>query len=477
MNFNKQINFLRFLTTRLPVSIIQNCILMPLYRKLGPEEVLESVLYFINNSRHLKSPHHTNLYVHVPFCKESCYYCHCSRCVLKDPGDIIKYRDSLIKQMEFYSPFFKDITMSSLYFGGGTPSLLDTDTLNDIFEAIFRNFRFRKKTQINFEAHPSSLTLDKIKLLKHYGVNRISLGVQALDKTVLKEINRVQDERMVFQVIKNIKKLNFSYINVDLIAGLPKQTTEIFIKDLKKVLAWKPDVIHITPFSDITSSLYNKINKQVSLIDIFKKREVMINKAIELLRASGYKRIGFEAYSLNRNAVCKFESLYETKSASILGLGPYANSIFFDEVTYRSIPTDHSLSKLSYVGYAIDKKYNMTKFITLNLLKGLPISDFKLIFKADIFEVFKKEINFLRSENIIKQNRRCLKYCGDWSMKSLFEYFSYTKILYSREIISRLSNKYKNRYNPEHIYSFQEDGFLKKIEDHWFSQLYYKVGL
>jgi oxygen-independent coproporphyrinogen-3 oxidase len=378
--------------------------------------------------------------------------------------------------MEFYSPFFKDITMSSLYFGGGTPSLLDTDTLNDIFEAIFRNFRFRKKTQINFEAHPSSLTLDKIKLLKHYGVNRISLGVQTLDKTVLKEINRIQDEKMVFQAIKNIQKLNFSYINVDLIAGLPKQTTEIFIKDLRKIITCKPDVIHINPLSDISFSLYYKIRGLPNMKKIFTRRKEMVATAKKILLSKGYSLIDFEAFGLTRKAK-NYQQFYSLAQAgTILGLGPYSNTILFDKVVYKALPSPRDLFKLHFYGYPINKRYNMSQFIILNLLNGFSNKKFKKIFRINITDVFKGELGFLKNNSIISNNGNFLKYCGDWKMESLFDYFSFTKIFYGQYILSELKKKYRITYNPSHKYNFRQDSFKKKMEDPFFLLTVDKAG-
>jgi len=243
MNFNKQINFLKFLTIIKPVSIIQNSFILDLYKKIPPKEILDRSASLVRKIKSGTAPGGINLYVHIPFCSELCSYCHCSKCLLTKPEQITEFQKSLIRQMEFYSCVFKDIEMSSLYFGGGTPSILSVPVLDNIFSSLHKNFRFKKNIQINFEAHPSSLPPRKIRLLKEYGVNRISLGVQALNKTVLKEINRTQDEKTVIKAIENIRKLNFTSINVDLIAGLPKQTAEIFIRDLKKIASLKPDWI------------------------------------------------------------------------------------------------------------------------------------------------------------------------------------------------------------------------------------------
>jgi hypothetical protein len=118
----------------------------------------------------------------------------------------------------------------------------------------------------------------------------------------------------------------------------------------------------------------------------------------------------------------------------------------------------------------------MSQFVILNLLGGFSSKKFSQIFKSDIFNIFKDELKFLLSNSIIRKKGSFLKYDGNWSMGSLFEYFAYTKIFYEQDILLKLKNKFSNIYNPNHVYDFHHDGFLRKIEDPFFLLALNKSG-
>ena len=430
MPYREDINFLKFHTARVPVSIIQNSILHPFYKPLTVEELQKHLRSFVQKLKKNTVPAGVNLYFHIPFCKEICYYCHCSKYLLKDQKDLAYFQEIIYGQIKFYSSFFKEIRMKSLYFGGGTPSLLEPKMMESIFTLIYKNFKFKKNFQFNFEAHPSSLTQEKIKILKKFGVNRLSLGVQALDTSVLEEINRRQTESKICQVLDNIKQAKFCHLNVDLIAGLPKQTTDVFVKDLKRIVQFKPDVIHVIPWADISTSLYLKKRSKIILSEVFCKRLEMVRAAKTILTAKGYYVDDFESYRLQAKAK-NYQQFYSLRHASsILGLGSYANTTLFDEVVYKTyFPIQKHAASLSFKGLAVDKKYNMAQFIIMNLLQGFSEKLFENIFKISMNKDFIKELRFLQKHHLITEDR-FLKYNGDWSMQSLFDYFAYTKVLY-----------------------------------------------
>ena len=479
MDFKKEINFFKFLTAQLPVSLYDNFFTDKLSKYLSTNEIQSHLTNFLLKCKHGTSPSDLNLYIHVPFCSEICNYCHCSKCLLTKLSDIKSYKNRLVQHLDLYAQQLKGYPISSLFFGGGTPSLLDIKSISEIFIHLYKNLILKKDIQINFEAHPSSLTIKKIKILKSFGVNRLSLGIQTLDKNVLKDINRTQNEAMVFHVLDKIREFRFTDINVDLIAGLPNQTIESFLKDLRKLLIFKPESIHITPFADITQSHYHTSSRRIDLSLIFKSRASMIREAKDILRTNGYKRIGFEAYSRKSHAVCQFEKLYETQGASVLGIGPYSNSILFDQIIYKTLPEDKQDSKWVFSGYPIDKKFRMAQFVILNFLgiHGISKQGFKEVFSTDISDVYKKELEFLVHSSLIKFDGKSYKYSGRRDLESLFEYFAFTKMFYGNPLNSRLKTIFRNAYKPNHHYDFKHDAVIKKLQDHWFMQLFFDMGL
>ncbi len=174
-------------------------------------------------------------YIHIPFCKKKCFYCaFVSTCNTKlETGYII----SLLKDIDVN---YKKNLLSTLYFGGGTPSLLP---INHV-EKIINKFEFEENPEITFELNPEEADIEYLKLLLELGINRVSIGIQSLNDNILKEIGRNHDANTALKAIENAKNVGFKNISVDLIYGLPNQTLNRFESDLKTIK--KMNVQHIS---------------------------------------------------------------------------------------------------------------------------------------------------------------------------------------------------------------------------------------
>lgn len=180
------------------------------------------------------------LYIHIPFCEKICDYCDFPK-LQYFRNFVISYLKVLQNELEQYDPFDLD----TIYVGGGTPTALEIDLFKHLLE-IIKPYSFGVK-EYTFEANPESLTEDKIELLREYGVNRISLGVQSTNDNLLKKINRAHSFSEVQKVVVSLKKHGFNNINVDLILGLPTATKKLLTKDLENILAL--DIQHISCYS------------------------------------------------------------------------------------------------------------------------------------------------------------------------------------------------------------------------------------
>ena len=474
-NLNKDLNFFKFLTLAHPVRLYDNEILSPLLREIKPKQIKKSINDFVKKFNNVNCKHDLNLYLHIPYCLDNCGYCHCAHSQLTRKNDLLEYEDFLIGQILEFSPLLLKVKMGSLYFGGGTPSLLSKESIRRIFEALFKHFRFKDNIQINFEAHPSSLTSDKLRILKEYGVNRLSLGVQSLDKEVLKAIGRVQNKEIVYSCIDNIRKMRIPYLNIDLIAGLPSQSIDSFLKDLKNIIKLKPEIIHVIPFSDVSSSYYYRSNK-LDIHEFVKRRHIMIYRAKQLLKDKGYKRYGFEAYQLRKGGESYQEFSYTGSAGSILGLGIFAKTNLAGEIVFESFLKRDKFESSYFLGYPITKRYTMANFIILNLIKGFTKQAFKKVFNEELFDVFGKELSFLKKEKKVIYNGDILRTREDGTLKGLFDYFCYTKVFYGDDILSKLKLIYKNKYHSFEDYNFNKY-FTKISQDHWITCLYYDMGL
>ena len=165
-----------------------------------------------------------SVYIHIPFCLKKCAYCSFLSGLKLDYASV--YVEKLIEEINF---FYKGEKLNTIYFGGGTPSLLE---IKDI-ERILTCFNFDKKTEITLEANPKTVDLEKLKQLRSLGINRISLGVQSFNDNLLKIINRAHNSKEALKTIENITLAGFDNYSIDLIYGLPEQDLKNWQKTLK----------------------------------------------------------------------------------------------------------------------------------------------------------------------------------------------------------------------------------------------------
>jgi coproporphyrinogen III oxidase-like Fe-S oxidoreductase len=466
------LNFLRFLTTSLSMSL-EDSLLVPLFRPLTTQQLHSHFANYIARGYLSSATKKMHLYVHIPFCATICSYCHCHHMEVKSHQTLRTYVDFITKQIDEFSPLFDRTKFGSFTMLGGTASLLSPPEIRMVFGAIIDKFRFYPQAQFNFEGHPSSLSVDKLDILKEYGVGNIYLGVQSLDEGVLKKINRYQTRKGVERCINNIKKRGFSCINVDLVAGLPGQTTASFLDDIKTLVEWGVDLFNMHPFSDITSASCSK-DVSESLQEVFSRRHDMVLQAKKMLEGYGYANKGQRGYLKDAvNESWKFEP--DVYPGGVLGLGLLAKSNLPGELVFETQPRDNDFSSGRYVGYPIDKQYSMAQYALLHLLYGLETKAFKRVFGEEFISVFGGEVQRLLEQRIISKNNGAYSYSGTRTLKELFNYFSHAKILLGEKIIGELRRVYMSQYDPFKNYGTNE-GLSEVFQDLGFVREYYQVG-
>lgn len=188
----------------------------------------------------------SSLYVHIPFCASKCYYCDFNSYV--STGDVIdRYLDGLEKEMELLAAELPRQPLKTVFFGGGTPSLLDARQLARMTAILHDHFTVEKDAEITVEANPGTVNLDKLRVLKGGGVNRLSFGVQSFHDPILKKLGRLHDSLTVYHSFDKARQAGFESINLDLMFGLPEQSMEIFRDSLQKIVELAPE--HISAYS------------------------------------------------------------------------------------------------------------------------------------------------------------------------------------------------------------------------------------
>lgn len=187
------------------------------------------------------------LYVHVPFCAQRCDYCYYLSYADKTKNQHRDYVGALLGELALYrrTPAFADRSLGFVYFGGGTPSLLDETSLRSLLTSSAELFSWRSAEEVTFECAPRSATATKLSILRDAGVTRLSLGVQTLDDDVLRLNRRVHLRNDVERAYERIRRVGFRVVNLDLIVGLPGESGASVDRSLEDVIAMSPESITI----------------------------------------------------------------------------------------------------------------------------------------------------------------------------------------------------------------------------------------
>ncbi len=374
------------------------------------------------------------IYIHIPFCDTKCTFCRYYSIIDFKLDTYFKYVNYLIKELEIYKKVLdtNNILIDTIYIWWGTPSILDEVSLEKLLNYIFLNINLDDSYQFCFEANPNSLSIKKIKILKKYNCNRLTLWIQSLDSNVLEKINRVQSKKDVIRSIYYWKKIWIEYINVDLMLWIKWQTYKSFINDVKIVSWLKPDMIHLHPYTSTWRVIDNK--NFTSIRDVKMKME---KNWTLYLKSKWYWDIEWDALWFNNNSKNKqlFNALNWWEYIWIGVSSVWYNSLF------RTINTDSLNNYYSFLDkWALPVKFwslltkedNMIQYIIYNIrYNEISIGKFNSIFWVDILKYFKEVFLLLKEKWILDIiNNKIIFY-----FKTPYEYSVFSKYFYSKEIL------------------------------------------
>ena len=250
------------------------------------------------NAEFIPSP--LSLYVHIPFCSTVCYYCGCNKVITANRRHAVTYLNNLYKEIELQGKLFDDDRpVDQLHFGGGTPTFISDEQLCELITKISEHFYLHEDDsgEYSIEVDPRSVNTHTIHLLRKLGLNRISFGIQDFDPEVQKAVNRIQSFEQSRDVIDAAKKARYLSINIDLIYGLPLQTTETFAQTLDKVIDLNPDRIAIYNYAHLPHLF--KTQKQINSDELPSPEEKLkiLQLAIRNLTSAGYVYIGMDHFA------------------------------------------------------------------------------------------------------------------------------------------------------------------------------------
>ena len=425
-------------------------------KECSPSRILrkEEILELWRKDLKEEQPEILSLYVHIPFCKSRrCYYCLYASTVLKEERQIDGYLDYVEREIRFFSPLFSDKKFLTLYTGGGTPSVLSVEQLERLMDLIFENFKFRGGAvgeSRSVEVSPGTITREKVLLLKKRGINRLSMGIQSIDEEVMRSSNRLHIPfELLKEIIGFIKKQDFKEFNVDLLAGLPDDTIEKFKTGLERMMElsvpsiivyfyrhqeWRfKDKEWCRKFFDYKAP-YEREELFEALKGLAKRHNYLFPEVSPYYDCWAFVKKGHKLI-----VDLSVPRLWGVKN-SILGIGMVSQSFVGHSSEYYPCNNevgsiDFGDSKYKCVSFSED--YDMRDFMVRSLdAKGkVSMSEFRKIFKKEMLEVFREEIDALKKLGKVKIE-------GDYlifTTKDMFEFCVYEKFFYDQSYLKRLA--------------------------------------
>jgi oxygen-independent coproporphyrinogen III oxidase len=263
------------------------------------------------------------LYIHIPFCKQACHYCDFHFSTNQDGRK--QLCEAIAKELRLQVSYLGDERLETIYFGGGTPSLLSLNELEIIFFAIYKNYKVADDAEITLEANPDDLTKEKLSELKRVGINRLSIGVQSFQDDVLKFFNRAHDSKESMECIAYAREAGFANLSIDLIYAVPGQDLNQWGKNIEQAISLKPEHISAYSLTIEEKTAFGQWQKKGKLKAVDENESATnFELLMDLLTANGY-----EHYEISNFCKPGFYSKHNSsywKQKKYLGVGPSAHS-------------------------------------------------------------------------------------------------------------------------------------------------------
>lgn len=345
----------------------------------------------------------SGLYIHIPFCTDKCFYCDFysgNQLYLLDD-----YVDAVVAEIGKRSDYLTDKQIDTIYFGGGTPSLLSKKQLSKILKKVDAQFRVKDHAEITLECNPENINEQYVSEIFDAGINRISLGVQFLDDQVLRNFNRMHTKELIFNALDIIKKSEFSNLSVDIIYSVPGISDEALLSSLISLMNY--DIKHFSAYSltvSRNSRLFWKIrkgevveNSENSFIDQYNiVHRYLVSKGYAQYEVSNYAKDGF----------LSFHNLAYWNQVPYLGIGVSAHSynLISRQWNHTNIKKYIRDLKVGLLDYEVEQLsqiqiYNEYVILKLRTFQGLSCTYIKDNFGDDIFNHFISRVEGLKKNN------------------------------------------------------------------------------
>lgn len=264
----------------------------------------------------------SGIYIHIPFCKQACHYCdfHFSTSMAKKDAMVLALKKELVLRKDE----FKDITVETIYYGGGTPSVLSSEEINQIIEAVYENYKVSEIPEITLEANPDDLSKNRIIELSNSSINRLSIGVQSFFEEDLQLMNRAHSAQEAEESLSLVTR-QFDNISIDLIYGIPGMSDDRWKQNIEKALSF--DIPHISSYAltvEPKTALAHMVKKgEVQNVDD-EQAEAQFHILVDTLEKAGYTN--YEISNFGKEGYFSKNNTAYWQGKKYIGIGPSAHS-------------------------------------------------------------------------------------------------------------------------------------------------------
>jgi oxygen-independent coproporphyrinogen-3 oxidase len=337
-----------------------------------------------------------SLYIHIPFCKTICLYCNFVTFAHKNKK-IPLYIEALRKEIQEKAKIYKNYKVVSIYFGGGTPSQLPAENIEQILYTIKNTFDVTKDPEINIECNPESIDTEKLNYYKNIGINRISLGIQSFNKKTLVRIARPHDHLTIYKALESLQRADIKNFGADFIMGLPYQTFASFKSEIETALSYNPT--HISAYF---------LSYDTKKIDLFIKDCPQEEEQIEMYEwlVKRLKKAGLHHYEVSNYAKPGYECLHNLRywqQKEYLGFGVGAHSYINRTVWENTSDFEAYIINplLEPESLTIDKDIDRSEFILLSLRtsQGINLNNYQSKYQ-NVAQLLQKAETYIESRHL-----------------------------------------------------------------------------
>ncbi len=360
------------------------------------------------------------LYLHIPFCVKKCAYCD----FLSAPAtDDVRneYVEALETEIKQKAACVSKRSVNSIFFGGGTPSLLSEKQITELMDVVRESFFVEPEAEITMECNPGTVTARKLSAMKAAGINRLSIGLQSAQDSELVTLGRIHRNKEFLACFEAARKAGFQNINVDLIYGFPGQTAESFSHTLHEVCGLLPEHVSVyrliieegTPFYDWyhTDAERRDAGEVPKILPTEEEEERMEQALRKILSAHGYEHYEISNYA-RKGKVCRHNIGYWT-GVEYMGLGLGASSMM-DGCRFHNTP---DLKEYINGDFDAQEKVRLTKemqmeefmFLGLRMLCGVKKHDFYERFGRDMMQAYGSQIKELVGQGLLEENTESVR--------------------------------------------------------------------